>query len=113
MWVVLLLVCLLVLWPVEGSTTDGALCNIIASTNVQSQLTSWSCTTNGLASTDPCTWSNIYCITEVVVGISFNSMELTGRIYHTNVRMQMQYYANRYYPEYNYGANWLVQSDFE
>ena len=65
----------------NGAAVDNALCGFIAATSVQSVKTMWSCSTNGLTSNDPCTWSSVVCTNDVVVSIVLNGLQLTGKYY--------------------------------
>jgi len=65
-----------------GLTTiqDNALCGLIAATTVSNYYTDWSCDTNGIVSTDPCTtlWKNVVCASSAVVSITVNDKRITG-----------------------------------
>ena len=59
---------------------DSALCGLIAATNIHtiSGKTMWSCTSLGVTSTNPCTWSGLTCVNNAVVSISIAGIGLSG-----------------------------------
>ena len=69
------------------SSQDDALCGLIAATNIESiaSQSMWSCNTNGLTNTDPCStpqWSGITCDGGmlIVTNINLASVGLAGMI---------------------------------
>ena len=61
---------------------EGAICSFIAATNIESipGKLMWSCTSNGLPSTDPCSflWYGIGCNSGAIAQLFFNSIGLAG-----------------------------------
>ena len=62
---------------------DAALCGFIAATNIESisSHTMWSCTTDGLTSTNPCnasSWFGIGCSGSFITGFDLREIYLTG-----------------------------------
>ena len=66
------------------SSQDNALCGFIAATNVQSIATHtmWSCTSDGLTSTDPCSgdWTGVICSGSTIINLDLNTIGLIGMI---------------------------------
>ena len=65
------------------SFQDYGLCGFIASTDIASisEFDEWSCTTDGVATGDPCVatmWSGITCTGGYVDSISLSSIGITG-----------------------------------
>ena len=66
------------------SAQDDGLCGLIAATNIASitNYDEWSCTTDGVTSTDPCTggseWTGVVCTTGYVSEININNKGVTG-----------------------------------
>ena len=64
------------------SAQDGAMCSLIAATNIESisTHTMWSCNTDGVTSTDPCSplWTGITCSGSSIVNIDLGSVSVTG-----------------------------------
>ena len=68
---------------IPPSFQNDAICGIIAATNIESisSKTMWFCTSDGLASTDPCfypVWSGVSCNGGSIVQLEFNNVGLTG-----------------------------------
>ena len=69
------------------SYQDDAICGIVAATNIQSRpdKAMWSCTVDGLPSTDPCSspvWSGVYCSYDgSIVQLQSFEFGLTGMAY--------------------------------
>ena len=52
---------------------DGALCSLVASTNINSIYPEWDCGTNSIATSNYCTWTGISCdVSNYVTQISFD-----------------------------------------
>ena len=64
---------------------ENAICSFIAATNIASisGYTMWSCTSDGITSTDPCSpvWSGIGCNGSSIVRWDLSSVGLAGTYY--------------------------------
>ena len=62
-------------WPVDS------ICGFVAATNIEDIFQVWSCTANGSATSDPCTWNGTSCTLDEIASISFmGSGDLTGTL---------------------------------
>ena len=59
---------------------DRGLCAFIAATSISTFISTsmWSCTSMGLAATNPCTWNGLTCAGNVVTQIALGSSGMTG-----------------------------------
>ena len=67
------------------SSQDDAICSIIAATNIESisGYEEWSCSSDGLTSTDPCSspvWSGVTCSGTLIVSLALDTIDLTGMV---------------------------------
>ena len=64
------------------SSQESAICSFIAATDIESisTHTMWSCTTDGITSTDPCSpaWSGVTCSGGSIVSLDLNSVGVAG-----------------------------------
>ena len=64
----------------------AAVCDIVAATNIETiSLGQWSCDSNGVPLSPPCSWDHnnrgMYCYSGNVVSIDLNTYGLTGKLY--------------------------------
>ena len=71
---------------------DTSLCSFIGATNIQSINTMWSCLSNGITSTNPCSpvWTGLACNGSIVVSISFPGIGLSG-LYCSSFNIAIRY----------------------
>lgn len=69
---------------IPPSFQDEAICGFIAATNIEYISNGWSCTTDGIPMTDPCSgagfWDGITCGGSTVYWLSLSMRSLRGRI---------------------------------
>ena len=67
---------------------DAAICSFIAATNIEfiGGYAMWSCTTDGVTSTNPCnvsaTWSRVVCSGSSIVTLNVHSIGISGKVVH-------------------------------
>lgn len=64
----------------EASVHD--LCSLVAGTDVQQKISSWSCTANGVVSTNPCLgegWVGVTCASGNVSAIDWTDKDIAGQ----------------------------------
>ena len=84
MTLLIILIQLYSLYAIPITNEDDGLCGFIAATNIASLLgyTQWTCSTNGVPSSDVCGWKGIQCTGSSEVDyLSLNGVGLTGMVY--------------------------------
>ena len=71
---------LLIIVELFANIFSHPICDIAASTNIESLFQDWNCNSLGIPLGDYCVWSSVMCVEDEVTSISLQNTEISGRI---------------------------------